>query len=134
MYSQGSSEETLGLALKKHADRDETAVATKLRHPMRSGPNGKGCSRKAVMTEIGHSLRRLGTDCVDLCQMHRLDQDTPTKENLEALYDLVRGGQGPLPRRLSDARLGVRRGAAPATRARVVAVRLDVVPLQAPRA
>jgi 1-deoxyxylulose-5-phosphate synthase len=62
VYSQGSSEEILGRALRDFADRDDVVVATKLRHPMRPGPNGKGLSRKAIMTEIDHSLRRLGTD------------------------------------------------------------------------
>lgn len=62
MYSQGSSEEILGRALRDFADRDEVVIATKLRHPMRSGPNGKGLSRKAIMIEVEHSLRRLGTD------------------------------------------------------------------------
>ncbi len=66
MYSQGSSEEILGRALRDFADRDDVVIATKLRHPMRSGPNGTGLSRKAIMTEIDHSLRRLGVDYVDL--------------------------------------------------------------------
>lgn len=73
MYSQGSSEEILGRAIKDFADRDDVVIATKLRHPMRAGPNGKGLSRKAIMTEIDHSLRRLGTDYVDLYQIHRND-------------------------------------------------------------
>ncbi len=68
MYSQGSSEEILGRALKDFADRDAVVIATKLRHPMREGPNGSGLSRKAILTEIDHSLRRLGTDYVDLYQ------------------------------------------------------------------
>lgn len=72
MYSQGSSEEILGRALKDFADRDAVVIATKLRHPMRPGPNGSGLSRKEIMTEIDLSLRRLGTDYVDLGS-HRLD-------------------------------------------------------------
>jgi aryl-alcohol dehydrogenase-like predicted oxidoreductase len=93
MYSQGSSEEILGRALHDFADRDDVVIATKLRHPMRPGPNGKGLSRKAVMTEIDHSLRRLGTDYVDLYQIHRLDPTTPIEETLEALHDVVKAGK-----------------------------------------
>ena len=93
MYSQGSSEEILGKALRDFADRDAVVIATKLRHPMRQGPNGKGLSRKAIMTEIEHSLRRLGTDYVDLYQIHRLDPTTPIEETLEALHDLVKAGK-----------------------------------------
>jgi 1-deoxyxylulose-5-phosphate synthase len=68
-------------------------IATKLRHPMRSGPNGKGLSRKAVMTEVEHSLRRLGTDYIDLYQIHRNDPSTPLEETLEALHDVVKAGK-----------------------------------------
>lgn len=93
MYSQGSSEEILGRALKDFANRDDIVIATKVRHPMRSGPNGKGLSRKAIMTEIDHSLRRLGTDYVDLYQIHRLDNTTPLEETLEALHDIVKMGK-----------------------------------------
>lgn len=93
MYSQGSSEEILGRALKDFANRDDMVIATKLRHPMRPGPNGKGLSRKAIMTEIDHSLRRLGTDYVDLYQIHRNDPSTPLEETLEALHDIVKAGK-----------------------------------------
>src|SRR5260370_13889557 len=94
MYSQGSSEEILGRALKDYANRDDVVIATKLRHPMRSGPNGKGLSRKAIMTEVDHSLKRLGTDYIDLYQIHRNDHSTPLEETLEALHDLVKAGKG----------------------------------------
>ncbi|MGW0837906.1 aldo/keto reductase [Streptomyces prunicolor] len=93
LYSHGSSEEILGRALKDFADRDDVVIATKLRHPMRPGPNGRGLSRKAVMTEVDHSLRRLGTDYIDLYQVHRNDHATPLEETLEALSDLVRAGK-----------------------------------------
>ncbi|HTK09744.1 MAG TPA: aldo/keto reductase [Ktedonobacteraceae bacterium] len=93
MYSQGSSEEILGRALKDYANRDDVVIATKLRHPMRSGPNGKGLSRKAIMTEVEHSLSRLGTDYIDLYQIHRNDHTTPLEETLEALHDLVKAGK-----------------------------------------
>jgi 1-deoxyxylulose-5-phosphate synthase len=93
MYSQGSSEEILGRALRDFADRDDVVIATKLRHPMRPGPNGRGLSRKAIMTEVDHSLRRLGTDYIDLYQVHRNDHATPLEETLEALSDLVKAGK-----------------------------------------
>ncbi|GAA1156399.1 aldo/keto reductase [Kribbella jejuensis] len=93
MYSNGSSEEILGRALKDFADRDAVVVATKLRHPLRLGPNSRGLSRKAVMTEVEHSLRRLGTDYIDLYQVHRNDHSTPLEETLEALSDLVKAGK-----------------------------------------
>ncbi|RDV44395.1 aldo/keto reductase [Leifsonia sp. ku-ls] len=93
MYSNGSSEEILGRALKDFADRDEVVIATKVRHPMRPGPNGSGLSRKAVMTEVDHSLRRLGTDYIDLYQIHRNDHATPLEETLEALHDVVKAGK-----------------------------------------
>src|SRR3954454_12648638 len=93
MYSNGSSEEILGRALKDFADRDAVVIATKLRHPMRPGPNGSGLSRKAIMAEVEHSLRRPGTDYIDLYQIHRNDHATPWEETLEALHDLVRAGK-----------------------------------------
>jgi 1-deoxyxylulose-5-phosphate synthase len=93
MYSQGSSEEIVGRALKDFAARDDVVIATKVRHPMRPGPNGAGLSRKAIFAEIDHSLRRLGTDYVDLYQIHRMDTSTPIEETLEALHDVVKAGK-----------------------------------------
>jgi aryl-alcohol dehydrogenase-like predicted oxidoreductase len=93
VYSGGSSEEIVGRALKDFANRDEVVLATKLNGQMRPGPNGKGLSRKAIMIEIDHSLRRLGTDYVDLWQIHRADHSTPWEETLEALHDVVRAGK-----------------------------------------
>jgi aryl-alcohol dehydrogenase-like predicted oxidoreductase len=93
LYSQGSSEEILGQALADFTDRDSVVIATKLRHPMRAGPNGKGLSRKAIMTEVDHSLRRLGTDYIDLYQTHRNDPSTPLEETLQAFSDLVTAGK-----------------------------------------
>jgi aryl-alcohol dehydrogenase-like predicted oxidoreductase len=94
LYSYGSSEEILGRALKDFARRDEVVITTKVRHPMRPGrPNAGGLSRKAVMTEIDDSLRRLGTDHVDVYMIHRLDNDTPLEETLEALHDVVKAGK-----------------------------------------
>ncbi len=93
MYGNGRSEEVLGRALRDFAKRDEVVVATKVYFPMRSDVNGRGLSRKAIMTEIDHSLRRLGMDYVDLYQIHRWDYDTPIEETLEALHDVVKGGK-----------------------------------------
>jgi aryl-alcohol dehydrogenase (NADP+) len=93
VYSAGTSEEFLGRALKEMAERDEVVIATKLHNRMRKGPNGAGLSRKEIMTEAEHSLRRLGTDYIDLYQIHRFDPLTPIDETLEALSDLVRAGK-----------------------------------------
>jgi len=93
MYSDGASEEVVGRALRDFANRDEVVLATKLFNPMRKDPNGRGLSRKAVMTEIEHSLKRLGTDYVDLYQIHRWDYETPIEETLETLHDVVKAGK-----------------------------------------
>jgi len=93
IYSNGSSEEIVGRALKDFAARDDVVIATKLNSPMREGPNAKGLSRKAIMQEAEHSLRRLGTDYIDLYQIHRWDPMTPIEETLEALTDLIRQGK-----------------------------------------
>ncbi len=93
VYSDGSSEEIVGRALAEFADRDEIVIATKVHGRMRPGPNGAGLSRKAIMTEIDASLARLGTDYVDLYQIHRWDPLTPIEETLEALHDVVKAGK-----------------------------------------
>ncbi|MDO0909618.1 aldo/keto reductase [Streptomyces sp. DT2A-34] len=93
VYSDGTSEEIVGKALREFARRDEIVLATKVNGRMRPGPNGAGLSRKAVMTEIDHSLARLGTDYVDLYQIHRFDPHTPVEETMEALHDLVKAGK-----------------------------------------
>src|SRR5438046_6499837 len=93
MYGDGASEEVLGRALRDFAKRDELIVATKVYFPMRQDVNGGGLSRKAIMTEIDNSLRRLGTDYVDLYQIHRWDYDTPIEETMGALEDVVRAGK-----------------------------------------
>jgi len=92
-YSDGTSEEIVGRALKDFAKRDDIVLATKVYNRMRPGPNGAGLSRKAIMTEIDHSLKRLGTDYVDLYQIHRWDYGTPIEETLEALHDVVKAGK-----------------------------------------
>ena len=93
VYSLGASEEILGRALKDFTSRDEVVIATKLHGKMRAGPNGSGLSRKAILSEIDHSLRRLGTDYVDLYIIHRWDYETPIEETMEALNDVVRAGK-----------------------------------------
>ena len=93
VYSAGTSEEITGRALADYAKRDEIVLATKVHGRMRPGPNGAGLSRKAIMTEIDHSLSRLGTDYVDLYQIHRWDPGTPIEETLEALHDVVKAGK-----------------------------------------
>lgn len=92
-YSDGTSEEITGQALREFARRDEIVLATKVYFPWRPGPNGGGLSRKAIMTAIDASLQRLGTDYVDLYQIHRWDYGTPIEETLEALHDVVKAGK-----------------------------------------
>jgi 1-deoxyxylulose-5-phosphate synthase len=92
-YSDGTSEEILGRAIRDFASRDEVVIATKLFFPMRKGPNARGLSRKSIMTEIDASLRRLGMDYVDLYQIHRWDYSTPIEETLAALHDLIKQGK-----------------------------------------
>ncbi|EJW11529.1 putative oxidoreductase [Rhodovulum sp. PH10] len=93
VYSDGSSEEIVGRALKDFAKRDDIVLATKVFQRMRPGPNGAGLSRKAILSEIDASLKRLGTDYVDLYQIHRFDPATPIEETMEALNDVVRAGK-----------------------------------------
>jgi aryl-alcohol dehydrogenase-like predicted oxidoreductase len=92
-YSDGTSEEILGRALKEYARRDEIVVATKVYFPVRRAPNVGGLSRKAIFSEIDGSLKRLGMDHVDLYQIHRWDPRTPIEETLEALHDVVKAGK-----------------------------------------
>ncbi len=93
MYSLGMSEEVLGRALRDFAKRDEVVIATKVYNAMSDAPNDRGLSRKHIMKSIDNSLRRLGTDYVDLYQIHRWDAETPIEETLEALNDVVRAGK-----------------------------------------
>ena len=94
VYSQGSSEEITGRALRDFAaSRDDVVVATKVHFPMGPGPNDRGQSRKHIMSAIDASLKRLGMDYVDLYQIHRWDYETPIEETMEALHDVVRAGK-----------------------------------------
>ncbi|MBG6217134.1 aryl-alcohol dehydrogenase-like predicted oxidoreductase [Arthrobacter sp. CAN_A6] len=93
VYSDGTSEEIVGRALADYTRRDDVVIATKVHGRMHDGPNGAGLSRKAIFAELDNSLRRLGTDYVDLYQIHRFDPSTPLEETLEALHDAVRAGK-----------------------------------------
>jgi 1-deoxyxylulose-5-phosphate synthase len=93
VYSDGTSEEIVGRALRDFVSREDVVIATKVHGRMRPGPNGAGLSRKAIMSEIDNSLKRLGTDYVDLYQIHRWDYDTPIEETMEALHDVVKAGK-----------------------------------------
>src|ERR687897_1127425 len=93
VYSDGTSEEIVGRALKDFARRDDVVIATKVHGRMRPGPNGAGLSRRAIMGEIDASLQRLGTDYVDLYQIHRWDDATPIEETMQALHDVVKAGK-----------------------------------------
>ena len=93
VYSDGTSEEIVGRALRDFARRDEVVIATKVHGRMRPGPNGAGLSRRAILSEIDHSLHRLGLDHVDLYQIHRWDYATPIEETMEALHDVVKAGK-----------------------------------------
>ncbi|MBD2843849.1 aldo/keto reductase [Paenibacillus sp. IB182496] len=93
MYSDGTSEEMVGRALHDYARRDEVVIATKVFVPMRQGPNAMGLSRKAILTEVDNSLRRLGTDYIDLYQIHRWDPHTPIEETMETLHEVVKAGK-----------------------------------------
>ena len=93
VYSDGTSEEIVGRALRDFTSREEVVIATKVHGRMRPGPNGAGLSRKAIFAEIDASLQRLGTDYVDLYQIHRWDNSTPIEETLEALHDVVKAGK-----------------------------------------
>jgi aryl-alcohol dehydrogenase-like predicted oxidoreductase len=93
VYCLGSSEEIVGRAVTRYSRREEIVLATKLHFPMHDGPGGRGLSRKAVMEQIDASLTRLGTDYVDLYQIHRFDPQTPVEETMEALHDVVKAGK-----------------------------------------
>jgi len=93
VYSTGSSEEIVGRAMREYSSRDNIVLATKVHFPMHDGPGGSGQSRKAIMENIDASLGRLGTDYVDLYQIHRFDPATPIEETMEALHDVVKAGK-----------------------------------------
>ena len=93
VYSDGTSEEIVGRALRDYGRREEVVIATKVHGRMRPDVNGAGLSRKAIFSEMDARLRRLGTDYVDLYQIHRFDRDTPLEETLEALHDVVKAGK-----------------------------------------
>ena len=93
VYSDGTSEEIVGRALRDFTSREDIVLATKVHGRMHPGPNGQGLSRKAIFRELDASLKRLGTDYIDLYQIHRWDNRTPIEETLEALHDAVKSGK-----------------------------------------
>src|SRR3954470_20172159 len=93
VYGAGTSEEIVGRAIRKYTKRDDVVLATKVFAPMHAGPGGGGLSRKAILEQVDASLRRLGTDYVDLLQIHRFDPDVPVEETMEALQDVVKAGK-----------------------------------------
>jgi aryl-alcohol dehydrogenase-like predicted oxidoreductase len=93
VYGYGSSEEIVGRAIRKYTRREDVVLATKVFFPMHEGPGGRGLSRRAIMEQIDASLARLGTDYVDLYQIHRFDPETPVEETMEALHDVVKAGK-----------------------------------------
>jgi hypothetical protein len=113
LYSLESSEEILGRALKDYANRDDVVVCTVVHGIMRASPNGQGLSRKAIMTEIEHSLRRLGTDYVDVYMIHPPDNQTPLERNPGTPSRRLQRRKGPLPRRVVNAGIRVRVAAGP---------------------
>ena len=92
-YQAGTSEEVVGRAIRRYSRREDIVLATKVCGPMHDGPGGSGLSRKAILEQIDASLTRLGTDYVDLYQIHRFDPDTPVAETMEALHDVVKAGK-----------------------------------------
>src|SRR6187551_1721027 len=93
VYQAGTSEEVVGRAIKRYSRREDIVLATKVFGRMHDGPGGQGLSRKAIMEQIDASLARLGTDYVDLYQIHRFDPDAPAEETMEALHDIVKAGK-----------------------------------------
>jgi aryl-alcohol dehydrogenase-like predicted oxidoreductase len=93
MYAHGESEEIVGRALRTYTRREDVVLATKVYFPMHEGPGGRGLSRRAIMEQIDASLQRLGTDYVDLYQIHRFDPETPVEETMAALHDVVKAGK-----------------------------------------
>ncbi|MFJ8231471.1 aldo/keto reductase [Streptomyces sp. NPDC094448] len=93
MYGLGAGEEVTGRLLREFAQRDEVVIATKVHARMGPGPKGGGLSRAAILTQVDESLRRLGTDYIDLYQIHRLDPEVPAEEIMEALHDVVKAGK-----------------------------------------
>jgi aryl-alcohol dehydrogenase-like predicted oxidoreductase len=93
VYQAGTSEEVVGRAIKCYARREDIILATKVHGKMHDGPGGQGLSRKAILEQVDASLARLGTDYIDLCQIHRVDPETPVEETMEALHDIVKAGK-----------------------------------------
>ena len=132
VYSDGSSEEIVGRALAEHSKREEIVLATKVHGRMFRGPNGSGLSRKAILSEIDNSLRRLGTDYVDLYQIHRFDQLDSGRRDPRGPSRCGEDGQGSLRGCLVDVRLAVRQDASHGGTPRLDPIRVHAGPLQPP--
>jgi hypothetical protein len=130
VYSIGLSEEITGAHLGEMASRDDIVLATKVHGPMGPGPNRRGFSRKHIIEACENSLRRLGMDYVDLCQIHRWDEKTPIEETLDALDSLVQAGKGSLSRRQQHGRLAALQSSLQGPRARMAPLRQHAKPLQ----
>jgi len=128
-YGYGTSEEIVGRAIRKYTRREDIVLATKVYFRMGDGPGGSGLSRRAIMEQVDASLARLGTDYVDLYQIHRFDPETPAEETMEALHDVVTG-KGPVYRRLVDVGVAVLETAVHRPAARMDEVRVDAEPVQ----
>ena len=130
VYQAGTSEEVVGRAIKRYSRREDIVLATKVFGRMHDGPGGQGLSRKAILEQIDASLRRLGTDYVDLYQIHRFDPDTPVEETMEALHDVIKAGKVRYIGASSMYGVAVREAAARRRPRRLDAVRLDAEPVQ----
>ena len=111
VYQQGSSEEFVGRAIKQYSRREDIVLATKVSGRMHDGPGGQGLSRAAILEQVDASLRRLGTDYIDVYMIHRFDEDEPGRGDHGGAARHRQGRQGPLPRRVVDVGLAVREAA-----------------------
>ncbi len=130
VYQDGTSEELVGRAIRLYSRREDIVLATKVFGRMHDGPGGQGLSRKAILEQVDASLARLGTDYIDLYQIHRFDPDTPGRGDDGGAARHRQGGQGPLHRRVVDVRLAVRQAPARRRPRRLDAVRVDAEPVQ----
>src|SRR6185437_3036282 len=130
VYQAGTSEEVTGRAIRLYSRREDIVLATKVFGKMHEGPGGSGLSRKAIMEQIDASLTRLGTDYVDLYQIHRFDPRHPGRRDHGGPARRGQGREGPLPRRVVDVRVAVRQAAARRRPGRLDQVRVHAEPVQ----
>ena len=130
VYQRGTSEELVGRAINRYSRREDIVLATKVYGRMHDGPGGQGLSRKAILEQVDASLTRLGTDYIDLYQIHRFDPDTPVEETMEALHDVVKAGKVRYLGASSHVRLAVRQAPARRRPRRLDPVRVHAEPVQ----